>query len=294
MRMGIDTEEKLAKRIKSADAPSAWAYIRAVPGDKLTLVQQQRAIIRHCGKAGIEQPEFVVDRSTASNSVLGSPGLATVRPLFFTLLGYLSSRRRSTLLITSKNRLSDVGFDSDLLRGLLRRRGVQVECVGPGAEPPEPDLQHLFDAWDEYERAIAQARRSSTARIKSFHGQWSGGRPPFGYTVFNGDLAIDRTTVNLIEWVFYLRDECSRSYSQILDIIQKRFALDGWYTVRIARLMDHRSLYLGEYCPRTNARGRQRPDLRILPKDWVEWKKMQDVLDRYSSQKEANARAQAP
>lgn len=93
---------------------------------------------------------------------------------------------------------------------LLQKKGVDLISVEEdfGIENEFSDVMRslmLFVA--EQERRNIALRTSSGRKIKALAGGFSGGRPPYGYKVFNHQLVPDEYESNIVKTIFKLYDE---------------------------------------------------------------------------------------
>lgn len=102
----------------------------------------------------------------------------------------------------------------------------------------------------EMERDNITKRTSAGRKIKAAQGGYSGGRPPFGYRVDNGQLVIDEEEAKTVRRIFELRAE-GKAYRPIADVLVQegyicRNGKPMTYNV-VANIVENEPTYKGMY-----------------------------------------------
>ncbi len=290
---GGETQQvALAERLdKKRDVTCVWAYLRAAINAPQVFASQRVVVEQYCKDHQLGEPEFVEEISAADQPIISdtlmAPDItassASPRPLLLMLLGHISARPSTNLVVYQLERLSPIALEQEVLLDILKRKGVVVHSTqtsdrdiiagGPSRDEARQGSRCVLQTLTQYEREIVKFRMRTGQRIKKARGEWLGGGKPFGYDVVDGALRVNVEQAALVRWIFYWRDQFAYSYDQIVKAIAKKFGFDGWHKVRVLRVIANRGLYEGVYKPAYSSISHKRDDLRILPVKWADWVK---------------------
>ncbi len=283
----------------AGSARRVWAYIRVSSKkqerDGLGLDGQRDAILAYCVRKGLGEPVFLREVASAAAPLLTTrlPGLAEetggegaeARPLITQLLAKLCERGGSSrhFLVWRLDRLSRHGYEQDMLISMMQRAEVTIHSTqaqeeevitnGP-ADPARQLMRHVLAGVAQYERFLMRQRLQMGLRAKAASGAWTSGAPPHGYCMRDRDLVIDPDQALEVAAVFYLRHQ-SYSYRLITEELVRRFRMRPLRRMKISRILGNRDVYEGRlHDPYGGVH--DRPDLRILPKDWPSWAEEHD------------------
>jgi DNA invertase Pin-like site-specific DNA recombinase len=267
-----------------------WAYVRwAAEAPGRYSGDQCAEIQKYCKEYQLGEPEFVYEVSradqpilpatVATNEVIGAS--ISPRPLLLMLLGHISARPGTNLVVASLDRLSRIVAEQEILLDILKRKNVITHSAAPfdkeiirgdvTSNKERTDSRSILRTLAQYERGINKFRMRTGIRIKEAKGEWIGGHKPFGYDIVNADLHINEQQAQIVRWIFYWRDQFDHSYAQIAAWVSSRFKQKDWHKVRISRIVTNRELYTGVYKTAYSSTSHKRDDLRILPTDWAAW-----------------------
>jgi DNA invertase Pin-like site-specific DNA recombinase len=95
-------------------------------------------------------------------------------------------RDADELLILRRDRLARSVIQACAIEALLERQGGRVRCVdgaGNGDDPSAILIRQILDSFAQYERAIIALRTTAAMQRKIERGEYTGGRPPYGWKV---------------------------------------------------------------------------------------------------------------
>ena len=199
------------------------------------------------------------------------------------LLGQMTDKAKTEkhLIVYRLDRLSRVAYEQEMLIQILGRGGCRLHStqhseqlvLAGGMDVSDAGrilFRQIMAAFAQYERAIIQLRLTAGLRHRASQGRYAGGRYPYGYKIVDRDLAVDTDAAVTVQRIFYMRDECNLSMSQIADTLARRYATPGWAKMRVKRVLDNRQIYQGVYTDPFGVR-HDRKDLKILPENWHDW-----------------------
>lgn len=286
----------LVSRLRTSTDP-VWGYIRVSTEkqeDGQTYEAQEKEIREFCVEKGFPTPQFVFESASAKNPAIpislpaafGSPATPaeiSPRPLLLMLLGFLCDRPGSHLIVWKLDRLARVAYEQELMFDMLTRKGSHLHSTQRGeqdvldqskdaGDPARVMFRQMLASVAQYERRMIEIRMKTGLRMKASKGEWAGGSRPFGYSAIGKELVIDKTKVDTVLRIFYMRDRCGETYEGIAKRLEKEFKTPGWHKVRVSRVIHNRPMYEGTYIDTFNA-AHPRPDLRILPDEdgWDQW-----------------------
>jgi hypothetical protein len=234
--------------------------------------QRRREIVDHCARVGLPAPR------------LNSPGFleATVeghelvrKGTEVTLVGHLSD------LVAPANVAAGSFSDHEWREGwlaYLQRSGLGWVSVTPGGQSVEGLTLSRTSVIRSYQRACAtlskqltRIRSSRQIRVRTKEPGYVCGRPPYGYKVENGHLAISANQSSMVKQAFDLLRQGwtnSRVATELQKQAQQQSTGEWWDAVKVRRLRAHARLYCrGEY---TSPAGTEVccPSLAFLPREW--------------------------
>lgn len=189
------------------------------------------------------------------------------RPAGARMLADARARKFDTILVFRIDRLAR--RTSDLLNTLelLEESGVAIRSMTEPFDTASATgkfMTSLLGSVAELERAnIAERSKSGSERLVR-EGRWTGGRPPFGYRIVAGRLAIDPEQSEIVKSIFtwYLCGARVRGITARLNAAGVKHPMDWkkpqsrlWYEATVSSLLHNRS-YVGEweYRKRTDRR----------------------------------------
>lgn len=291
MRSDLDA---LAKQLAEADGQRIFGYCRISSSKQeqgLSLPAQEEAICEYCKKHKLGEPLIVTETSSAGQRMFQLPrvgGPATpsplpsdgddedepprlTRPRFLLLLGHLTALKNAQLVVWRLDRIARINDEREVIHQLCVRNEVKLHSTDPSeqlwlehGDPNDPMaalMRQIFGAFSQYEKAIIEMRMQTGMRFKAARGGFTGGRPAFGYTLADGDLAVVPEDAAVVRYIFML----SKKYHLTLNAIRDQLAGKVSRT-KIHRVLHNESLYRGKYRDRYGA-VHDRPDLRILTDD---------------------------
>ena len=102
----------------------------------------------------------------------------------------------------------------------------------------------------EQERKNITIRTSGGMRAKADRGGYAGGKPPYGYMVFNKELVVNEKEADVVRLIFRLREQ-GCVLQEICDIINDkgyRTRVGHTFTsTQVARILNYRPVYEGFY-----------------------------------------------
>lgn len=181
------------------------------------------------------------------------------RPAGARMLTDARAGKFDTILVFRIDRLAR--RTSDLLNtiDMLEECGVAIRSL---TEPfdtssaPGRFMVSMLGSVAELERSnIAERSRAGAERIAR-EGRWNGGRPPFGYDVVDGKLAIHPVRGQIVKDIFtwYLCGQRVRAIAQRLNVLETKHPMEWgrpgarrpWYESTVSKLLNNR-VYVGEF-----------------------------------------------
>ncbi len=252
----LESQDALTERFAASSPPTVWAYLRAGsdPEEILSTIEE------YAKQEELESPVLVRDVDDEN---------LRPRPLLLRLASCLAGVKNPHLVVRQIEHLSSSIAEQEALVWIFRRAGVMLHVVNefPEHDPIRDAVKVTLETLRLYQTALVSVKENTGLLLKSLHGRWTGGTPPFGYKAENGELALDEYTSKMVRYVFFLRLHYPMSARQIgAHIEANKIASDSYnYSTRkILKILAHEKLYRGEYRDCYGAT-HPRPDLKILP-----------------------------
>lgn len=300
-----ETPEHLIRRLESLRNQTVWGYVRVSSDgqeDNQSLGMQKEAITKYCIEKKLDPPQFVEEVASAAKPlwVVNLPGApaeekasnSSPRPALLMLIMHLKQARESLgkqtplhLIIWKLDRLARVDYEQELFFSMFQRDSVSLHSVMPTEDhmldgghvrdPARAFTRTVMAAVASYERSMIEMRMSTGLAYKAALGGFTGGVPPFGYTIKNKELVIEPHEAHMVRYVFYVKYRYKVSNNALSQYITRN--KDPKDTIqydrfKIDRIIRSKQLYMGVYKDRYGAL-HPRPDLRILPNN------PEDLLD---------------
>ena len=208
---------------------------------------------QHCRLQGIKILETYRDEA-----VSGTVRVAE-RPEGARMLADARAGKFDTILVFRMDRLAR--RTSDLLNTaeLLEECGVSIRSLSEPFDTATPTGKFIISTLGsiaELERSnIAERSRSGMERLAR-EGRWLGGRPPFGYRIVDGRLAIDPEQGPIVRDIFswYLCGQRVRGIAARLNGLAVRHPMEWakrgqdrpWYESTVSKLLNN-PVYRGEW-----------------------------------------------
>lgn len=157
-------------------------YVRAsTDKQELSPEAQERALRDWASVTGAEIVGLETDRGVSGAAPLEKrPGLLRA----IERIG--EGRDADELLVLRRDRLARSVIQACAIEALLERQGGRVRCVdgaGNGDDPSAVLIRQILDSFAQYERAIIALRTTAAMQRKIARGEYTGGRPPYGWRV---------------------------------------------------------------------------------------------------------------
>jgi site-specific DNA recombinase len=185
------------------------------------------------------------------------------------------------------DRLSDSVGEQECILWILDRTGVKLQAVtgSPTNDPFSDAIRKAFAAIHLYQTALTSVKENPGLLLKSLHGKWTGGTPPFGYKAENGELVIEEYEAKMVRYIFFLHSHYPMNTRQIgahIEVNKVMTDVCKYTTRKVFKILAHERLYRGEY---RDCYGvvHPRPDLKILPdtKDELKALHIKDPADEH-------------
>jgi DNA invertase Pin-like site-specific DNA recombinase len=296
----MESIEALSRRLSLQTTCVVWGYVRVSSEgqeDNQSLGMQREAIEKYCVEKKLPAPQFIEEVASAAKPIWvvnlpGAPpedtvGQSSPRPRFMLLLNHLKQVReamggstKTHLIVWRLDRLARVDYEQELFLTMFRQDNVVMHSVMPVEDhmldgghvkdPARAFTRTVLAAASAYERAMIEMRMSAGMAYKASQGGFTGGVPPYGYDIKNGELVINPFKAKMVCFIFYLRARYRMSISGISKHLKanKNATDKGNYDhSKISRILkDNEPLYRGLYTDRFGT-PHPRPDLKILPDD---------------------------
>lgn len=175
------------------------------------------------------------------------------RPVLMQLLREVEDGKIKHLYVWNNDRLSRNEITAQTVRVALQRNDVVLYTKDGKydlANPTDKLVKTILDGIAQYDNAL-RAERSRLGKLNRVkNGFWHGGPPPFGYTIKDGKLAVEKDEA---EWVFkifdtYASGRSSTKIKAMLDEngVQTRRKKGTWSIGSIQALMKN-THYKGSY-----------------------------------------------
>lgn len=127
-------------------------------------------------------------------------------------------------------------------------------------------IRQVFGVFNQFERATIQGRLDSGLAMKARDGGSTGGRMPFGYMAYQGDIVINPEAVVPVRRAFQLQEHGVMMSSILVVLAREHPKLCGhWNKTQLKRVLDRGALYKeGWYRTRLGVAPQRRPELVIV------------------------------
>jgi len=196
----------MSEIIANGTSKKAFAYIRVSTSGQaeegLGLEIQREHILNYAKEHNLEIVKIYSDE--------GVSGTIKDRPGIIALLQAIDDNGVRDVVTHSQSRLSrDLGV-SLWLEVQFEKRNVKLHYSSePNFDSPNDPmgtaLKHIKAVFCQLEKDTITLRLLSGRRQKASHGEFSGGRPAFGYKAQNGALTIDPAQAKIVKKIFSLR-----------------------------------------------------------------------------------------
>lgn len=296
----MESIDALSRRLALQTTQVVWGYVRvSTEGqeDNQSLSMQREAIEKFCVEKKLPAPQFIEEVASAAKPiwVVNLPGTpaedavsqSSPRPRFMLLLNHLKVVRetlgnntRTHLIVWKLDRLARVDYEQELFLTMFRQDNVTMHSVMPTEEhmldgghvkdPARAFTRTVLAAASAYERAMIEMRMNAGMAYKASQGGFTGGHPPFGYVVKNGELVIDPYEASMVRFIYHLKLRyklSNKGIGRYLHAHKHASDTNRYDHSKIGRIVkDNEPLYRGLYTDRFGS-PHQRPDLKILPDD---------------------------
>lgn len=216
--------------------------------DKFGIESQKQQIIEYCKKHDMEIADWFIDE--------GVSGASKERPQFDRLLcGEIANPPVEAVVVAKADRIArDINiyywYKSELNR-------LKLELISASEDWSAQDkltgmiLENFLAMAATLERESIKRRTMGGRKIKSGKGGYSGGRPPFGYRVKEGELQIVPDESEIVKIIFHMKDQEKKTYQQVRDYLNScgftnrsgtKFSISTVQTI-----YENKNVYLGMY-----------------------------------------------
>ena len=138
---------------------------------------------------------------------------------------------------------------------VLEKRGIKLISVQENFDNVEFGLSSVFRSLTlfvaEQERKNIKIRTAGGRKIKAEAGGYAGGKPPYGYYVFNKGLVINEKEAQVVRIMFRLRDEENCILQEIVDILNEKGYKQRngkpFVVATVSKILSNRRVYEGYY-----------------------------------------------
>ena len=180
------------------------SYIRVSTDEqKLGIEAQRELIAQYCKRESLSIDVEFIDENVSGGLEIDK------RPALSKALDYISFNKGSTLIVAKRCRLARNGYVAALVHRLVERDGGKIQCadgVANGDSPEDQLLRGMLNIFAQYERELIRARTRGAMAAKRRKGEFTGGKPPYGFTVdLGGKLRANSEEQSCIKLVFQMR-----------------------------------------------------------------------------------------
>jgi len=198
----------------------------------LGLTAQKRAVEALCARQGFELVSSHTEAGVSGRTAL------TARTGLLAAVADVSLHNAGALVVASLDRCSrDPLTLMTIEKALAGKNARLISAKGEGTESDDPSqvlLRRILAAVAENEAAMVSARTSAAMKAKASRGEFVG-RPPFGFSVVDGELA-PNDDFELVVKVLKLRAK-KVSFREIAEMMNA-FAPDrSWSIVKAQRIV---------------------------------------------------------
>jgi site-specific DNA recombinase len=184
-----------------------------------TIGLQENAIIEYC-----QNNNFTLVKSFNDNGVSG--GLEN-RSALSELFSYLEQNKEiKTVIIWKLDRLArNLYLQEHLIRKLEELKVTLVSAKEPNLDSTDPmrkAFRQFMGIVSELEKSFITMRLTAGRINKAKMGQYSGGRPAYGYSVKNGKVLINHKQADIVKTIYKMKRYNRMSYWQIAEKLNDR------------------------------------------------------------------------
>jgi site-specific DNA recombinase len=194
----------------------AVAYCRVSTNNQKiegTIELQENAITEFC-----KSNNFTLVKSFNDNGISG--GLEN-RSALSELFSYLEQNKEiRTVIIWKLDRLArNLYLQEHLIRKLEELKVTLVSAKEPNLDSTDPmrkAFRQFMGIVSELEKSFITMRLSAGRLNKARKGQYSGGRPAYGYSVKNGKMKINQKEADIVQQIYKMKRYRRMSYWDIV------------------------------------------------------------------------------
>jgi DNA invertase Pin-like site-specific DNA recombinase len=182
------------------------SYIRVSTDEQKLGIEAQRDLMaQYCKREGL-----CIDAEFIDENVSGGLEIDK-RPALLQALDFIALNKGSTLIVAKRCRLARNGYVAAMVHRLVERDGGKIQCadgVANGDSPEDQLLRGMLNIFAQYERELIRARTRAAMAAKKRKGEFTGGKPPYGFDVdSNGKLRPSITEQSCIKLVVEMRSK---------------------------------------------------------------------------------------
>ena len=184
-------------------------------------------VVSHKALGWVALPQHYVD--------LGVSGKTTQRPAFRDLLADIEAGAVDVVLVYKLDRLSRSLADLTRLLEFFEQHGVQLVSVTQAIDTSGSGgrlVLNMLMAVAEFEREVTAERVRDKIRATRRRGGWTGGHPPLGYDVVDGQLVVNETEAEQVREVFRLYLQLGSLLKVTEELNRRGFTRKTWTTRR--------------------------------------------------------------
>lgn len=215
--------------------------------DKFGIESQKRQIMEYCAQNDMQISEWYIDE--------GISGVKEERPELDRLLyGPIKNPPVEAVIVAKSDRMArDIKLYFYYLM-LLQKKKIELISASEKEVDDGSGMGNVYKALmlfvAEQERKNITRRTEGGRKIKAARGEYSGGKPPYGYKVENGQLALLEEEARIVREVFAMR-AAGKSLPFIANTLndRRRKTRKGgpFYPVTVKNILDNERTYRGEY-----------------------------------------------
>lgn len=170
-----------------------------IGADKFGLIEQKDLIIEYCAKHEMNIVDWFIDEAES--------GAKEKRPALDRLLsGEITNPPVEAVIIAKADRLArDINLYY-VFKNMLNKLNLEIISVKEDWSHQDKltamILENFTAVLAEIEKENIRIRTMGGRRQKAKRGGYSGGKPPFGYSVKNGHLVINPEEANIVRFIF--------------------------------------------------------------------------------------------
>jgi len=185
----------------------AYSYLRVSTKSQveegLGIEIQRSSILDYCKIHDLEVVRFFTDE--------GVSGTLQDRPALLEMIREIDNNGVRDVVVYKEDRLSRQLEVAIYLEGQFMKRKVKLHCSAePNFDNPTDPMQkayrHIRNVFAELEKDTITSRLLAGRKQKASHGEYAGGRPPFGYSINGkGNLILNHSEAKVVSQIFSLR-----------------------------------------------------------------------------------------